>query len=98
MPKPKILKTLGEKLEVRLFGEELIQVVSPDYKKVGIWIRKIDPTDPTVPEKVKGAIYRISAYDPEDDTSPFDYGIAFVMPNGDVLSRTGSYLPKKNSC
>jgi hypothetical protein len=91
--KTKKLQTEDKRLEIRLFDDGLIEIKSPHHKKIGIYIRMVDPTDP-FPGKAKGALYKINVWNPEEGAIPFEYGLAFIMPDGEVFSRAGSYLEK----
>ena len=86
-------KTTDGRLEVLLFDSGVLEIESPDHQKVAIEIQRVDPTK-SIPEGVKGALYVINTYNPEngDKTRPHEYGIAFIMPDGEILSRAGSYL------
>jgi hypothetical protein len=95
MSKKSIIK--DKRLEISLDDTGLISIESPDTKRIGIFVRKLDPTEDRVPLGAKGAIYRISLYLPEDKSHPSEYDSAFIMPDGRILSKSDSYLRRKKS-
>ncbi len=91
----KKLTNKSKTLEVGFLNEENIEIESGNLKNIGVRVQKLDPTDVRMPTQVRGAVYRIQIYVPEDGTIPFEYDVAFVMPDGKILSRSASYLKKK---
>lgn len=88
------IKTEDGSLEVMLHDDGTIEIESPHFERVGVEISRVDPTLPSVMDG--DALFKIQTYIPEEGakTIPFEYGMAFVRKDGEILSRAPSYLEK----
>jgi hypothetical protein len=81
------IKTKDGSLEVQLFDEGMVEVESALHRDVGIEIRRVDPSENFCGPP--GALYKIQMYRPQPNVKerPFEYDIAWVMPDGTLVKR-----------
>jgi len=86
-PMAKTLKTKDKTLEVTLFDDGMVEIESNLYEHIGIEIKRVDPSNNI--GGPKGALYEIWIYKPEPNAKakPFEYDIAWVMPDGTIIKR-----------
>ena len=85
------IKTGDGNLEIEVL-EWGFRIKSPLFENVGIEIDRVDPSNVNHP--VDNALLQIRGYNPKEGEAPFEYGIAYVKGNGEIVSREPSYLKK----
>jgi hypothetical protein len=73
--------------DLKFFQDGSIEIESPVYRKLGIEIRRVDPSDEANPP---GALYRIDTYCPTAGIKQMK-DIAWILSDGSFMTRKNRF-------